>query len=96
VPKLPKPAPKKVEFVEPEEEVEEDEINEYVNRNLRQFAESSRNSNVVDISGFDLPTEYVAPPPPREKEQQKAGKIVADESQEVLDYAKRREALFSD
>jgi hypothetical protein len=80
--------------VEPEDEEEED-ISEYVSRNLRNFAEKQeQNLNVVDITGFDLPTEYVAPPPPREQPV-KAGKIVADESQEVLDYAKRRDALFT-
>jgi len=93
-----KQASKKVDFVEPQEEeveeVDDNEINEYVSRNLRNFAEK-QNSNVVDISGFDLPTEYVPPPPPRELPNQKQGKIVADESQEVLDYGKKREALFN-
>jgi hypothetical protein len=91
----------KQEFEEEEEEFdsefeEKDEVSAYVSKNLRLFAKQQR--NIIDISGMELPTEFIPPPAvaPTAAVPQRFGRIVADESQEVLDYAKKREALFKD
>lgn len=93
----------KQDFREEEEEYdseyeEKDEVSAYVSKNLRQFAKQQR--NIIDISGMELPTEFIpqpsVAPTTAAAAPQRFGRIVADESQEVLDYAKKREALFKD
>lgn len=61
-------------------------------------------ADVVDISGFDLPVQAALPPPPSKAASASAAtpaggaskRLNADESEEVLEYARRREALFGD
>jgi hypothetical protein len=67
---------------------QEDNIKEenVISENILNYAKG----NYVDLSGFDLPFEERFPKFTPSK------KIVADESQEVLDYAKKREALFEE
>jgi hypothetical protein len=74
------------------EEVFQEEADETIAENLLNYArfgeysEPSQN-NYIDLSGFEIPTE--------ERYNGNSGrKIVADESQEVLEYAKKRESLF--
>ena len=108
-------------FVEEFSSEEENEVNAYVSRNLREFAKQK--SNIIDISGLDLPVEFPSPPPINHKPQANSSssfqtqqpaasysipehsssaptvrqsRIVAEESPEVLDYAKKREALFKE
>jgi len=64
--------------------LEEEEA--YVATNILKYA---KNQNYVDLSGFELPAEENF-----NKYSTAGRKIVADESTEVLEYAKRREALF--
>ena len=109
--------PQKDEYASEEEySSEENEVSSYVSRNLRQFAKQQQ-GNIIDISGFDLPTEYVAVAAQGSSSAYESsnsatttsptttslsntrnnhGRIVADESKEVLAYAKKRDALFKD
>jgi hypothetical protein len=53
----------------------------------------------IDITGMDIPLQFAPPSPEIIRGGGGGGikkRIVADESQEVLDYAKRREALFNE
>jgi large-conductance mechanosensitive channel len=63
-----------------------EEDDDIISKNILNYAKG----NYVDLSGFDLPFEERFPKFTSNK------KIVADESQEVLDYAKRRESLFDE
>jgi hypothetical protein len=67
--------------VEPEPEPE------VVANNILAFVEKHAPKDVIDLSGVDLPDEVVFKP---------SGRISADDSQAVLDYAKKRESLFSE
>ena len=74
----------------PEVEVEAD----IVATNLLKYVNDFGSKDIVDISGKDLPLE--SPPSPTPTQRHAPSKrLVADESQEVLDYAKKRDALFS-
>lgn len=78
----------------------------YVNSDYNNFEEvdggkerEKEDDGTIDITGMDIPLQF-APPSPEIIRSGGGGsmkkRIVADESQEVLDYAKRREALFSE
>lgn len=68
------------------------DLNEFVSSNLLKYVNDFKiNNDYVDISGEDIPQ---APPSPEIVKSMPKKRIVADESQEVLDYAKRRETLF--
>lgn len=65
-----------------------DEEEDAISENILNFANKG---NFVDLSGMDYALEERFP-----KASFSGKKIVADESQEVLDYAKKRESLFED
>ena len=70
----------------------------YVNSGYESYERDSKDDGAIDITGMDIPVQY-SPPSPEIIRNGGGGikkRIVADESQEVLDYAKRREALFSE
>jgi hypothetical protein len=78
-------------------DVESDEdIGSYVAENLLQyvngFQEESKKSNEIDISGLDIPFQVEAEV--RSSTRESGKRIIADDSPEVVDYAKRRDALF--
>jgi hypothetical protein len=60
---------------------------ETVANNILAFVEKHASKDVIDLSGVDLPDERVV---------KSSSRISADDSQAVLDYAKKRDALFSD
>lgn len=79
-----------VKEAEPQEEEEDLSIVQnllnYARGEHFDFEPPQVEEKYIDLSGLDLPTE--------ERYSSGNRKIVADESQEVLEYAKRREALF--
>ena len=66
-----------------------EEIDQHVSENVMNFV---REYESFDVSGQNLPLEFMEAPEKINLGPKK--RIVADESQEVLDYAKRRDALF--
>jgi len=81
---------------EPEQEEEEDLTivqnllnyarGEHYDFTEHEIEEKEEKSSYIDLSGLELPIE--------ERYSGGSRKIVADESQEVLEYAKKRESLF--
>jgi hypothetical protein len=75
-------------------QVPEEDISDYVTSNLLKYVNDFSSNEVVDISGQDVPLEYNRPPSPAIRSQP-TKRIVAEESDEVEAYAKRRAALFA-
>ena len=73
---------------------DDDEVSKYVASNLLNYVNTYAKNEVVDISGQDVPLEF-RPPSPTLQRNDKSKRLVADESEEVDAYAKRRAALFS-
>ena len=74
--------------------MEDDDESEFVASNLLKYVNEFSSKEVVDISGQDIPLQY-GPPSPTVIRHQPSKRIVADESEEVDAYAKKRAALFS-
>lgn len=73
---------------------DDEEVSKYVASNLLNYVNTYAKNEVVDISGQDVPLEF-RPPSPTLQRNDKSKRLVADESEEVDAYAKRRAALFS-
>jgi len=63
--------------------------------NLLRYVKEYAPQDEFDISGQELPLEYVLQQPEKSSKPVKK-RIVADESDEVTEYAKRRDALFKE
>jgi len=74
---------------------QQQELDQYVADKLLTYVGDDAPSNVVDISGMDLPMETFSASLAAEAKPA-SGKRLTDESAEVETYAKRREALFKD
>lgn len=72
---------------------EDEDMSEFVASNLLKYVNEFSSKEVVDISGQDIPLQY-GPPSPTVVRHQPSKRIVADESEEVDAYAKKRAALF--
>lgn len=73
---------------------ENEDVGNYVASNILDYVNNYRGDE-IDISGQDIPVEFLPPSPKQSVSKTHAKRIVADESQEVIDYAKKRESLFS-
>jgi hypothetical protein len=65
---------------------------DFVANNLLRYVEKKPEKNFVDLSGLDLPFEEEVLP----RETRNLNKKIVDDSDEVLEYAKKREQLFKD
>jgi len=81
------PPPATVRFADMDD-LEADKVSRNIFNFVKEYADEE-----IDLSGEELPMSYR--PEVKATKEVSHKKIVADESQEVLDYAKKRESLFS-
>ena len=90
------PPPSSVTFADHQDE--DEDASEYVSENLLKYvneattATKKKKFEEIDLSGVDIPFEVDFQSASRDVNSSK--RIVADDSPEVLDYGKRRDALF--
>jgi hypothetical protein len=84
------PVPAQVSEYEKYEKFDEEAVRDFVSANLLNFSRQKEESKPPEEEEvFHIPANEL---PPEIKPSSR--RLVADESQEVIDYAKRREALF--